>query len=596
MDDDRIGIGPAGLFAYALPRDMQAVLTRSPLFADVPVHALEEILTEFDWIGLPGGKALVDRGDTGEALYIVLSGGLGLILRDPRGEDYLAAHLMPGQVVGELAVLLGEERTATLVAMRDTEVLKVSHDAFERLIHYHPQVALNLSRVLGRRLQEMISGQRDPAHAPSQARTIALVPLGLRLPGFADLASGVIKAMDPGLGVFESPEDESRRGGEAAFEQALYVADRPQSAWTQRCLRQADCVVLVARAGDEPQSLAAIETHLAGNRFRWVELVILDDRTGRQGNTSTPWAERLGARLTYPLNPQSRVDTEYLARQLSGRAVGVVLSGGGARAFAHIGVLRALREAQIPYDLLGGTNLGGLVSACAAMGWSVDEIEQRLRDTVGREPPLPADDGAMADVLAGRRFADHLMALFGETRIEAMPRVFFCVSANLSDQRLHVHRKGLVWQALRASAAMPGVLAPAVMDGAMVVDGSIMNALPADVMAGLRRGPVIGVDVTGGLAAATPHASGAVEFGIIGDDIHDGPNATSILMRSHLLASAAEREHARAMTDLLIEPDLSAVAVDDYASFDTAVDAGYRAAKTALADHEAIRTALAQRF
>jgi predicted acylesterase/phospholipase RssA len=184
-----------------------------------------------------------------------------------------------------------------------------------------------------------------------------------------------------------------------------------------------------------------------------------------------------------------------LARLLTGRGIGLTLSGGGARGLAHIGVVKALRQANIAIDAVGGTSLGAILGAGVAMEWTHDELVDRFRRAFVDTNPLNDYTLPLMSLVSGRKVTRLLRGEFGELQIEDLPLPFYCVSSNLTTGRLAVHRTGSLWRWLRASVAIPGVLPPIFHQGDVHVDGGAMNNLPVDVMREVGRGPIIGVDV-----------------------------------------------------------------------------------------------------
>ncbi len=179
-----------------------------------------------------------------------------------------------------------------------------------------------------------------------------------------------------------------------------------------------------------------------------------------------------------------------------------MLGGGGARGFAHLGVLRALAEAGVPIDWVGGTSIGAIIAALVAQGVSPDEALGRCREHFQalKDPTLP-----LVSLLAGRRIRGRLDDAFGTLAIEDLPLPYLCISTNLSRAAQAVHERGPVAPALRASISLPGILPPMRLGNDLHVDGGLVNNLPIDVMiAKPEIGAVIAVDVGAELEMAAP--------------------------------------------------------------------------------------------
>jgi NTE family protein len=275
-------------------------------------------------------------------------------------------------------------------------------------------------------------------------------------------------------------------------------------------------------------------------------------------------------------------DVAGLARILAGRSIGLVLGGGGARAYAHIGAVRALRETGIRFDFLGGTSMGAVIAACVAMGWDDAEIERRIWDAFVRSDPLADYVLPVVAFTSGKRVDERLEKHFGEARIEELARPFFCVSTNLTTASTRVHRTGRVRDALRASIALPGILPPVVDGRDVLVDGAVLDNFPIGYMQELHRGFTIGVDVT------REHALDPTEFirrdsfasWVMRHGFRSPPPLAELLMRAATAPVDNRRGHDRA--DLLIIPDLKGVELRDWKAFDQAVEAGYLATVHAL--------------
>jgi NTE family protein/lysophospholipid hydrolase len=362
----------------------------------------------------------------------------------------------------------------------------------------------------------------------------------------------------------------------------VYVTDARFSDWTRLCLRQADRVLLVAdAAGTSPARQGEIETRLfsdpGASELRGCELVLLHPVEGSLPGSSEDWLRGRVLRRHHHLRRGHPADLDRLCRHLLGRSVGLALGGGGARAFAEIGVLRALEEAGIAPDTIGGTSMGAVVGALAAMGLDSRQIHAILRTAIRRKPfsgiavPLVA-------LLSGRRLAAMMRELFGEIGVQDLWLRYFCVCCNLTRGTLHVAESGPLARWVLASNSVPGILPPVVLGSELFVDGGLLNNVPADLARERNAGPVIAVNVSGPaeLAATLPQDTQRSGWRRLlrGDGVSI-PRLPRILVRSMLLGSAnhAASMHAHAALHLALE--LPGVDIADWQAIDTLVEAGY---------------------
>jgi NTE family protein len=256
-----------------------------------------------------------------------------------------------------------------------------------------------------------------------------------------------------------------------------------------------------------------------------------------------------------------------------------VLSGGGARGFAHIGVVKALREAGVPIDLVGGTSMGAILGAGVALRWSIDELTQRIRRSFVDSRPLRDYTLPFVSLVSGRKVSTSLYEAFRDLDIEDLPLDFFCVSSNLTTGQTLVHRRGTLWRWLRASVSVPGVLPPVLHNGEVLVDGGAMNNLPVDVMRELGRGPVIGCDVGAdrAFAASTDEIDVPLPWQLLRwiKARRQRPTIFQILWRAGMVNSAASTIAHRAQSDLILQPPLADVDMLNWDAFDRAIQAGY---------------------
>jgi NTE family protein len=568
------------------PESLRERLSKFPLLAEIGDAALKRLLAEANWFGLPGGMLLKRDGENDRALFLVVTGALGVFVDDEKGKRRLVAHIPAGETVGEMSLISGEAHSAQLVALRDTELLRISREGFDSLIARHPRVMLNLMRIVVRRLQQTTHRPTDGA----RPKTFAIVPLqeGLSQTHIAQRLAAALKDMGSKAAVLDASSAEQSADWfnefEATHDIVFYRGDTPTSPWTQLCLRQADRVFLMARS-DEPLPLKPLDLPAFKERATGLPELLLLHPEGRAYGLPEHFAIRSGLFDSHHHVRQGNTeDIARLARFVAGRAVGLVLAGGGARGFAHIGVIKALTEARVPLDNLGGTSMGAIIAAGIALEWNVEELTERMRAAFVTANPLSDYTIPLIALVRGKKVTNLLREHFGEVRIEEMPKPFFCVSSDLTSGRIHVHRQGPLWRALRASVALPGILPPVTHHGHLLVDGGVMNNLPVDVMAQRAHGPIIASDVTGelDLRVADSRYGERPIWWLIWQRMRGTPSIVSILMRSGTVGSEAQRRIVREQADYLFEPPLEDVGLRDWKKFDRAIAEGYEHAQSRI--------------
>jgi NTE family protein len=547
-----------------------------PLFGSLDGPALSALEAELETLSLPGGRTLFHEGDDADSLYLVLAGCLAItVCRN--GRDVPVARSHAGELVGEMALLGGGLRSATVTALRDTELLRLGKPSFEKLIARHPASMLPLVSLLARRLRDTTHYLEEPA----AIRTIALVPICRDVDhrAIAHDLSRMLTASGQRVALLDcawvARGAEWFTAVEATTDLVLYCADHADSAWTRLCLRQADRVALVASSN--AQSSVCAWTPREDELRQAPDLVVFHGRHDR--GCAVGDQNRLGGlpiNCVYHLRAGSADDLGRLGRLLTGKGVGLVLSAGGARGFAHLGVIRALREARISIDLIGGCSMGAIVGAGVALEWEDAEIIERLRRAFVRSNPINDYTLPFLALAKGQKVARRLEEHFGSTGIEQTWCPFFCVSTNLTTGSLVVHRSGPLACALRASISIPGLLPPVMIDGEAHVDGGMINSLPVDVMRSMS-GATIAVDVTTGPAPA-PTGRGDMSPSVWQFLRHGGTSLPIVdtLVRAATVSSETAARVARADADILFAPALESVGILDWAACDRAIDAGYR--------------------
>ncbi len=547
--------------------EIAEAIASAGIFAAVARNSLRQLAGRSELISVHAGDTVLRRGDPGDAFYVVRSGLLE-VLSGVEDRDRVRL-LRAGVPFGELALLSGEPRTATVRAVRDSDVWRVPRSAFDSLLGSDATFPRAMVHAL---TQLVFESQPEAASNRASSQVIAVVPLHEDAPadaaadGFAlalggEDRRGVVIVRDAGVPAGWGHTVESL---ERSHAHVVLVASPTRDEWFRFCERESDRVVAVARAG------ATFEAPTAGIQC---DLVLFGAAGGgaveRALRTVAPRAHHLVA------GTDPRAGLAAAARRVTGRSVGLILSGGGARGIAHIGVLRALEDAGILVDRIGGTSMGALVGALSASGRSPRAVERSLhRELVERKPFADYAIPRVALIRAKRARA-LLERLFANIAVEELARDFFCLSADLVSAESVVHRNGSLVTAVGASMSLPG-LAPPIRDGdRLLVDGGVLDNLPIEIMAATGEGPVIAVDV---LARGLPGRRSSR----LGDA--SLPSIVETLARSSTLASRGRADRQRALATLAIVPDLDGIGLLDFGRFDAIVDAGRTAADKALVD------------
>lgn len=569
----------------SIPDDAQillGVVSRLPLFSDLGSELQAKIAGEIEWFALPGGKTLFEAGDEADALYFVITGCLGAFAIDKETKSrHLLGHIMAGEPVGEMALISGNPRNATIIALRDTELGRWSRQEFDALMQDHPHELLHITRLIVQRLENSQRLKGRPAH--KAMKIFAVVPQNPAIDGIGFATQLVTCLQRYGRTALIQEVHGTEYTGdwfhniERSNDYVVYLTDSQATAWTRLCMRQSDSVLLLATASTEPQPWQALAANDKSAQLELrAELVLL------HAQAIAPEAAKRWLSVTPDIQHHHICNTSDMARLtrlVTGRSLGLTLSGGGARGFAHIGVMRALEEAGLPVDVAGGTSIGAIIAGGIAAGWDYKEMVFHMKRSFVETNPLDDYTFPLISLVAGRKVSRLLRREFNDVHIEDLRLPYFCVSSNLTTGHSEVHRTGELWQWLRASVAIPGVLPPVFQDGQIFVDGATINNLPVDIMRQQGRGPVIGVDVgaQGVFAADSSEADGPPFWNFIravtGREKHI--NIFQVLLRAGMINGTNNTAMVRSNSDLLLQPKLGKVDLLNWQAFDEVVEAGY---------------------
>ncbi|RKP07568.1 hypothetical protein THASP1DRAFT_10655, partial [Thamnocephalis sphaerospora] len=622
-----------------------------------------------DWVQVNAGQVLYRQGDDSDSIHVVLNGRLRSISEDDASFKVFREHGQ-GESIGELEVLTESPRAATLYAIRDSELALLPKTLFNALSFRHPEISLQISRIVALRTRAQQAepvprhnpalpdgGQGDFGRSNINLKTITLLPVSADVPvlQFAERLREALISIGASTLLLNHTTVTSVLGRHAFsklgklklmhwlaeqeenYRTILYVADSgAASPWTQRCVRQADCIFLVG-LGDGDPAIGQFERMLIGTKSTArKELVLLhNERRCAPGSTRAwlknrlwvhahhhvqmPLAKRPGMLeshrrkktfLNLHLNFQSylqlstkkpptpytgnRSDFARLARRILGKSVGLVLGGGGARGIAHVGVIRALEESGIPVDMIGGTSIGAFIGGLyardtdhmAIIGFARMFSSRMIsfwRQVLDLTYPITA-------YFTGHEFNRSLWKCFAETQIEDFWINYYCNTTNITFSRMECHHFGYAWRFIRASMSLSGLMPPVSSGGNLLLDGGYMDNLTVSYMKSLGAETIFAVDV-GSVDDTSPvhygdSLSGVWVFIQRLNPFRSGPAIPSladIQQRLAYVSSVKQLEEAKVTPGCLyVRPPVEGFGTLEFGNFDTIQAVGYEYGRECL--------------
>lgn len=567
-------------------------LGRIPGFADFDDDAQADLMSRLVPATVRGGDVLFTAGDEPDGLVITVRGRLGVL--DAGG--VVVATLGRNEVVGEIGALTGIPRTTTVLALRDTEILRLDQTSFDAVYAENPGLARSLSRLVVTRLVGDENATRD--HGRPAAVAVVALEHGVATDEVVDALSrvvgtaAVVRRADLGDGdeaAARSLLDRVEADNDLLILVAGSATDR--DGWFERCVRQADAIAVVVAPSvtAKARRLAReLGDSLQGSRAP-VELAVDNPAHAELGANASEWIELLGAARLHHLRRGHPAVADRFARLVTGRGVGLVFSGGGAKGLAHLGAWRALCELGVEIDAVAGVSLGALLGAGVALDYSPAELRDEVEARLVREKGLADPTFPWLSLLRGEEVSRRIRDVGRGRTFEQTWRPFVCTSCDLSTGETVVHRSGLLWKAIRASLSIPGVFPP-VRDGdRLLVDGAVRANLPVGSLLEAHPAPlkVIAIDVgkEGFLdPGATPDRGEISGWGLLRQRLNPRrtdpniPTMAKVLMRVVDLAGVEDSEPA----DVHIRPNLQSLRLSEFTQIDAFDRAGYDAVMEAM--------------
>jgi len=591
------------------------------LFGDITHGTMNALLEKTSICHFHSGQTLFEEGNEPDGLYVIVSGKLIVETTDEHGVTRRLAEVEAPETVGELALLADTHRTATVIAARESTVALLGRADFDELIAQKASMLMRLARLVVRR---HIANTREESVIAAD-RNFVVIPLDSRLPlrrfilqlknAMRELGSTLSldsRSFDTLYGrtgasltdfddVFNSAIAEWLDEQENYYNSLIYVANKDWTTWTRRCVNRADRIILLASAKlDNSADLRGVEQQLNalfdGARVRpQIDLVLLHPIETIAPQYTARWLEPRDLDAYYHVRLNDNLHFARLARRLTNVARGLVLSGGGARGYAHLGVHKLIEEKAIQLDYIGGSSMGALLGSSMAMGHSYAHIRQ-LSSTFANKRALFDYTLPLASLMKSTKLSQFCQTVYGEQRIEDLWVPFFCVSANLADGNEVVHDRGPLWKIVRTTISLPGVFSPVpTANGDLLIDGAVLNTFPVDIMK--RRlggkGFIIGVNVSQISEQFNYYDFGTTLSGwrVFLSRINPFESAIKIpriaetLLRSTDIKTIEGLNDAKLALDVLVEPNVRGISLLDFKSYEFISQIGYREACRVFTRH-----------
>ncbi|KAK1802841.1 hypothetical protein P4O66_021380, partial [Electrophorus voltai] len=535
---------------YEIMREQPSVVLSAAHTVAIRMSAfVRQMDFAIDWMAVEAGRALYRQDDQSDCTYIVLNGRLRSVIRKANGKKELVGEYGRGDLIGVVEALTRQPRATTVHAVRDTELVKLPEGTLNNIKRRYPQVVTRLIHLLGQKILGNLQQTRGPfsgsalglpsmpsspdvTNPASNLSTVAVLPVCDEVPinAFNLELSHALSAIGPtllltsdiikerlGASALDSIHEYRLSGWLAQQEDinriVLYQTDNSMTPWTQRCIRQADCILIVG-LGDQEPTLGQLEQMLENTAVRALkQLVLLHREDGPGPSRTVEWlnmrswcsghlhlrcprrvfSRRSLTRLremyekVFEKTADRHSDFSRLARVLTGNSIALVLGGGGARGCSHVGVIKAMEEAGIPIDLVGGTSIGSFIGALYAEERSAVRVKQRAREwskAMNSVFKTVLDlTYPITSMFSGSAFNTSISKVFEDKQAEDLWLPYFNVTTDITASAMRVHKDGCVWRYVRASASYTPYLPPLCdpKDGHLLVDGCYVNNVPGSL-------------------------------------------------------------------------------------------------------------------
>lgn len=479
-------------------------LRNSTYFSSLPVHTLNLLYSYCKVIVLEENEILFKQNDPSDSVYIVISGYLLALLNDNFNHVHTIGGIKSGELIGEMGLLSNKPRSLTIKSLIKSKLLKLSQESFYKFIKEvnDHDLFIQIIKVIIHRQQSTLSFLAD--------KEIKDHILLLKINDEVDLTSFLTKFTEliskytnfyfcdiQNLCQFYyyNNGDYTKLINyideiEKDYHTIFYYASGPPSHIPSIILHRIN-IILVFADGNKQPSVSDSYLKFIDDKFLIKQCLVLLWPPGIKIEGTKRWLDLTKHQCHYHVIIDDIRDYERLLRILTKNGIGVVFSGGGARVWFHLGVLKAILDKGIPIDALCGTSSGAGIAACFLATQNFEElctVIQKMSGLVKKGISWRSITWPAVSFYNGVAISNYLQELFTAQQIEDLKIPYLAVSTNVNTGVEHLFTQGPLWEAVRASSAIPGIFPPLVKNGELLLDGGMVNNLPVDHMLKMLHG------------------------------------------------------------------------------------------------------------
>ncbi|MCG9875176.1 MAG: patatin-like phospholipase family protein [Leptospiraceae bacterium] len=609
------------MFNNSSEEDHEQYLTLGDIFKKLPNKLIREILTHSNREFLPSGQILFKQGDPGEDLFIVTVGRLRYEIHSIEGDLLDSGEFQRSDILGELSIFTREPRSATVRAIRESEILRIPRGIILNILLKQPEALLEVTSTISQRL--MHARSKDEVKA-SNVFSFSVFPTRKDtstkafLEYLYDLISNIDKIQIVTKEDFESQFPNYTPKSELEIEHkvvtwfqeientnkyVIYKGDYEDTEWSQRCYHQSDRVLFLQDA-TKPASISELEIslnqkyHVANS----IDLVLVQPTIRELPKNTQDHLKIRSVNRHYHIAYDNQLSVERLVRRLVGKSIGLAFGGGGAKGFAHIGAIRAIENVHGTIDMVSGTSAGSVFAALYAMGYDSHKTQTVAKSIWVDRNLLNEYTIPIISLVSGKKYTETIKEFFGDVMIEDLWIPYLAIATDLTNAKLKVYNSGYLWKAIRASTSLPGIVPPFIEDGIVFVDGGLLDNVPGLVLKSEGAGKTICIDVFGdsvheedkNLSSYFENGSQGIlnnPLALVGNWLKFDqtlqpkfPAIGEILIRSMLVASREKKQATQLSSDLYVNIPTQGFGVLDWNKFERLISLGYQSMKEAISN------------